>query len=295
MENVSAIQRLQSNAHAFFSRLNAKWVTGVSLGIVALLGWLDYITGFEFSFSFFYLIPIAFCAWYGSGKGAYFVSVASIVVWLVSNKYAGAEYSNEAIRLFNGGVRLLVFLLAAWLFVELKQVNLRESLLARTDPLTGILNSREFFAQAALEIERSTRINYPFSIAYIDFDNFKQVNDLRGHSAGDEHLKLITKCISNTIRKTDVFARLGGDEFALLFPNVDHESVPCVMEKIQKAVEEELRSLHSPVTFSAGVGTFYGRSSSINEMLAMTDSLMYQAKSLGKNRILYSSVEDMSS
>lgn len=286
------MQRLLSAAHTFLSRMDINWVTGISLSIVGLLGWLDYITGFELSFSFFYLFPIMLTAWYGSQTGAYIVTTASITVWLVSNYLAGQAYTVEAIRYFNAAVRLAVFLLITRLIGELKRVNIRDAALARTDPLTGIFNSREFLRQAEIEIERSARIGYPLSIAYIDLDNFKLVNDRYGHETGDEHLRQITKSISSIIRQTDVFARLGGDEFVLLLPNVDHVNVRYVMEKIQRTLVGELNHLKSPVTFSAGVVTYYALPSTVNEILSLSDALMYKAKSLGKNHVNYHSIEE---
>lgn len=262
--------------------------------MVALLGWLDYVTGFELSFSFFYLLPIAVCAWYGRRSDAYWIAFISTFVWAVSNRLAGQVYSNEFIRVFNSGVRLVVFLLFAWLLEELKRVNLHEASLARTDPLTGIYNHREFYMRVGIEIDHIARFGEVFSIAYIDLDNFKQVNDTRGHSAGDDLLKEITQAISRTIRQSDVFARLGGDEFALLFPRVDQEGVQVVMGKIEKTINEELNSLHSPVTFSAGVVTYHMPPSNINEIIAVSDSLMYQAKSLGKNLTCYQTIRAIS-
>lgn len=285
------MQRFLSAAHTFLSRMDIHWVTGLSLIFIGLLGWLDYVTGFELSFSFFYLFPVMFTAWYGNQTGAYIVSALSITVWLASNYLAGQAYTVEAIRYFNAAVRLGVFLLVARLIGELKRVNLRDAALARTDPLTGILNSREFLKQAAVEIERAARIGYPFSIAYIDLDNFKLVNDRYGHDVGDEHLRQITKSISSIIRQTDVFARLGGDEFVLLLPNVDQVNVRYVMEKIQRSLVGELNNLKSPVTFSAGVVTYYVLPSTVNEIISLSDALMYKSKSLGKNHVNYCSIE----
>jgi diguanylate cyclase (GGDEF)-like protein len=288
------MQPFLKKADTLLSKMPGYWVLGSALFIVALLGWLDYVTGFELSFSFFYLLPIAFCAWYGRRSDALIIATGSTLVWAVSNRLAGEVYTNEFIRVFNSGVRLVVFMLFAWLIRELKRVNLHEASLARTDPLTGIYNRREFYARVGIEIDHVARFGEVFSIAYIDLDNFKQVNDTQGHSAGDDLLKEITQAISGTIRHSDVFARLGGDEFALLFPRIDQEGVRVVMGKVERTINEELNSLHSPVTFSAGVVTYHVPPANVNEIIAASDSLMYQAKALGKNQTCYQTIRAIS-
>lgn len=279
------MRRFFEEIHDRFTRMNIVSIMGVSLMLVAFLGWLDYVTGFELSFSFFYLLPIAFSAWYAGRRSAYLIVVMSVLTWGVSNHFAGQVFSSEAIRYFNGFVRLLMFLLIAWLIGELKQVNLRESTLARTDHLTGIMNTREFYERAQLEIKRASRNGQPFSVAYIDLDNFKQVNDEQGHSAGDELLKAITKTISNNLRETDLFARIGGDEFILLLPNTDLKKAGVVISKLEATVKAVLKI--TPVTFSAGVTTFGVQPETVDEILNIADALMYQAKLQGKNRVFY--------
>lgn len=279
------MRRYFEEIHDRFTRMNIVSIMGVSLMLVAFLGWLDYVTGFELSFSFFYLLPIAFSAWYAGRRFAYLIVVMCVLTWGISNHFAGQVFSSEAIRYFNGFVRLLMFLLIAWLIGELKLVNLRESTLARTDHLTGIMNTREFYERAQLEIKRSSRNGQPFSVAYIDLDNFKQVNDEQGHSAGDKLLKAITKTISSNLRETDLFARIGGDEFILLLPNTGLEKAGVVIGKLEEAVKAVLKI--TPVTFSAGVTTFGVQPETVDEMLNIADALMYQAKLQGKNRVFY--------
>lgn len=288
------MRRFFVTIHIVLSHLDRKMVAAAGLLLVVLLGWLDYLTGFELSFSFFYLFPIALVTWYmdlGSGQ---IISVLSILTWLISNWHAGAPYSHEAIRYFNAGIRLTVFFLVAALLNELKRYIEHESILARTDPLTGILNVREFYTQAELEFKRSSRNKQPLSMVYFDLDNFKQVNDKQGHSAGDELLKTIVMLIAAIIRKTDLFARLGGDEFVLLLPNVDQKSAKCVMRKLEESILTRLRTIHSPVTFSAGVVTFVYLPKTVDEAIRQADALMYQAKLTGKNQTLYAQGEPLS-
>ncbi|MBL8062216.1 MAG: GGDEF domain-containing protein [Anaerolineales bacterium] len=271
----------------FFLRLGKGGVFSFSILLVVLLGWLDYITGFEVSFSYFYLLPISLVTWYVGIRSGLFITGLGVLSWLGSNWLAGEVYTSEWIRYFNAGVRLAVFSMIASLFYQLKTAIESERALARTDYLTGVFNRREFTEQLELEIKRANRFAYPVSLAYIDLDNFKQVNDVYGHSVGDEHLKLIAASVSVIIRKTDLFARLGGDEFGLFLPNVDQRGAKITLEKIERAVLHELRRLNSPVTLSAGVITFNCPPKSVDLMLKEADALMYNAKQAGKKKILY--------
>lgn len=275
-----------------------KWLNGLGKGgifaigilLIGLIGWLDYITGFEITFSFFYLISITLVTWYVGLRAGVGMTFVGVLFWLISNWIAGETYSNEWIRLFNAGVRLTVFSLIAYLLHELKTIYRKEHVLARTDFLTGAFNRREFAQQLELEIERARRLGYPISLAYIDLDNFKVINDNEGHRAGDAQLRLIAHTILHTIRKTDVFARLGGDEFGLILPNVNQADAKYVLEKIENAVMQELHRVHSPVTLSTGVVTFKLPSADADVLLQRADALMYEAKLAGKNRVVYKEI-----
>lgn len=280
--------------YAFFSLFALLGRVGnlaLSVLLVIALGWLDYVTGFEISFSFFYLIPISLITWYVGIREGILFTIIGVLTWLISNWLAGDTYSNEWIRLFNAGVRLTVFSMIAFLLYELKLAIHTERVLARTDFLTGVFNRREFTEQLSLEINRAERLHYPVTFAYIDLDNFKTLNDEKGHSAGDGQLRLIAQTITQVIRKTDLFARLGGDEFGLFLPNVDQVNAKIAIEKVSKAVVHELRLLNSPITLSIGVVTFHTPPDNVDKILNKADALMYQAKQAGKQHAVYFEVK----
>ena len=255
--------------------------------LVALLGWLDYATGFEIAFSFFYLIPISMAAWYLTLKYAQILTVTSLLLWMISNWLAGESYSSEWIRFFNTAIRLATFLMFAHVLSNLKAAFRSEQHTARTDYLTGIHNKRQFIEQLGLELKRASRLQYPVSMVYIDLDNFKMVNDDLGHEAGDRQLALIAQTIAGLVRKTDLFARLGGDEFGLFLPDTDQARARPVLEKIESKVSQELRRLNSPVTLSIGVITYHNPPQDPKAIIQAADALMYQAKQTGKHRTLY--------
>jgi diguanylate cyclase (GGDEF)-like protein len=153
------------------------------------------------------------------------------------------------------------------------------------DPLTGAANARAFRGRARDEIDRSRRYGRPFTLAYVDLDNFKAVNDRFGHSAGDNLLRLVTDNIRKNLRTTDIFARVGGDEFVLLLPETGPESARAVLDKLQDKVTSSLQEAKWPVTLSVGAVIYLSPPDSVDAMIVQADNLMYQVKHSGKNRI----------
>lgn len=136
-----------------------------------------------------------------------------------------------------------------------------------------------------MELDRFQRYGRAFSLAYLDLDNFKTVNDRWGHAVGDEVLRLIAKFIQRHIRRTDVLVRLGGDEFTLLLPETDAQMARAVCGKIQAGLAAEMRARQWPVTMSIGVLTCQAPPPSVDVLVSRADELMYTAKRGGKNCI----------
>ena len=135
------------------------------------------------------------------------------------------------------------------------------------------------------EIGRLQRYKRQFTVAYVDLDNFKTVNDQFGHSKGDELLRIVANTARNQLRDTDVVARLGGDEFALLLPETGQEDARVVIAKIQRSFLSEMRNNGWPVTLSIGVLTCIEMPGTADELIKMADKLMYSVKNNGKNAI----------
>jgi diguanylate cyclase (GGDEF)-like protein len=167
----------------------------------------------------------------------------------------------------------------------LRSAYAREKILARTDPLTGVTNTKYFYYLAGQEIDRAARYIHPFSVAYMDLDNFKEVNDRFGHDAGDDVLRLVTTTIAKNIRKTDIIARLGGDEFILLFPETGAEDARVVMEKLKGLLLHNMQERQRQVTFSIGLVTYTVAPESVEDMVKEADRLMYTVKNSTKNAI----------
>ena len=253
--------------------------------LLALFVYLDFQTHFEIAVSFFYLTPILLATWYVGSKAGRTLAVISIMAWLSFNLLSGRAYSQEYIPYINALLRLALFLGVVELLCEFKRAWLHERSQSRTDHLTGICNSRAFFDQAEMEIERARRNHAPLSLVYIDVDNFKTLNDSLGHSEGDKHLKTLAEAVSGLVRKVDVFARIGGDEFALLLPNTDLGGALAVVHKMEQGIARGMRGALLPVTVSMGVAAFQSPPPSVDAMLQKADQLMYESKRLGKNRV----------
>ncbi|WP_051036080.1 GGDEF domain-containing protein [Stanieria cyanosphaera] len=141
----------------------------------------------------------------------------STISWFIADLHANV-YDYFWLPYWNASVRLGFFLITASLLAALKQAYEEQQKLARTDFLTELINRNFFLELLQLESLRSLRYQRPFTLAYLDIDDFKLINDRYGHHHGDKLLKIITQTIKKEIRATDIFARLVGDEFALLLP-----------------------------------------------------------------------------
>lgn len=172
------------------------------------------------------------------------------------------------------------------------QLDLAEEKLHRLsleDDLTGASNRRHFMEMAEIELRRYRRYRIPFSIAFLDIDDFKQINDRYGHLAGDLVLCEMTKeCLQN-IRETDIFARYAGDEFVILMPNTTRQQAVECLERIRSCLLDKTVLYHQqPIhfTLSMGVISTNGKDTSLESLLNLVDSALYSAKKKGKNRLM---------
>jgi predicted signal transduction protein with EAL and GGDEF domain len=216
------------------TRRSAVFFIVLGLTLVLVLGFLDYLTGPEISFSIFYLIPISLVAWFSKRRIGILISFVSAVSWFTADLVTGHTYSHPVIPYWNATARLDFFLVLTYSLASLKDALERERELARTDYLTGIANSRSFYESANAELNRIHRYKHPFTFAYLDLDNFKTVNDRFGHGIGDVLLRFVAETIKNSIRITDKISRLAGDEFAILLPETGFDAAQIVISKVQE-------------------------------------------------------------
>ncbi len=159
---------------------------------------------------------------------------------------------------------------------------------ATTDELTKVFNRRHFLSLAHRELKRALRLNHPVSVALIDLDHFKKINDTYGHAAGDQALRELTKIHQENTRAIDVFARFGGDEFALLLPETDGATAQQVVERVRLALLAQplnLSGTRVTITISAGIASLEGESDLLDTLIARADQALYRAKEAGRNGV----------
>jgi diguanylate cyclase (GGDEF)-like protein len=160
---------------------------------------------------------------------------------------------------------------------------------AKTDPLTQLLNRREFEEQLAREVERAQRFGTPVGLVVLDLDDFKLINDRFGHLAGDGVLKAAASAIRQCTREIDQPARWGGEEFAVILPHTGLDGAARLAERLRQAIGE--RQIPTPdgrsvrVTASFGVAALPGSGTTQVELTAAADDAVYRSKRAGKNRV----------
>lgn len=193
----------------FLERMPRSAITAVALSLCIVVGVLDGMTGSDYSLVPFYLVPVVLAAWFVGRKAGYLISLAGALVWLLAEMAGRERYHFEFALLWNDLMELLLFLLSALVVSSLKGALEREKGMARTDHLTNLPNRRHYYELVTAEMRRNHRYEEPFTVAYIDIDNFKTVNDTMGHAEGDKLLRLVGTIIVAAVRNTDTVAEAG--------------------------------------------------------------------------------------
>ncbi|GAB7080190.1 hypothetical protein JCM14635_18630 [Megalodesulfovibrio paquesii] len=157
--------------------------------------------------------------------------------------------------------------------------------LAVKDELTGLPNRRAFFAEASKAVELARRYELPLTVAIIDVDHFKRVNDTLGHAVGDQVLQEVARCIGQMTRQTDLFARIGGEEFAMCMPQTTEPDAAFVLERVRTAMAGHPFPHGLQITTSIGVAGLQS-GQTLELLLARADAALYQAKHAGRNRVV---------
>jgi diguanylate cyclase (GGDEF)-like protein len=262
----------------------------ISVLIVVILGYIDHLIAPRVSLSIFYTVPVAGSAWYLNRKAGFFMSFWAAVIWLAADVTANHQYVHFFIPFWNSMVRLVFFIIIAHLLSVIKTKLDMEESLADTDYLTGLKNSRSFYEHLEAESGRSKRSSKPFTIVYIDLDNFKYVNDTLGHDTGDDLIRAVADTLRNYARQSDVISRMGGDEFAGLFPETDFDNASTVISNTVGRLHKTMEDNNWPVTFSIGAITFSEPMKSVRDMVKAVDNAMYEVKRTSKNNIVHRNV-----
>ena len=268
-------------------------ITVLLLGLVMIAGiaWLDYVTGPKLLLNVFYLLPAMLVAWVTASTAYGLLAVlATFLVGPLEAYLDGLHLYTLPVATWNAGMRTAVFCIVLLLLAEVRKLVARLHEQSLTDELTGVANRRAFLEVATREIERSLRYRHELSLAYLDIDDFKAVNDRRGHVVGDRVLVALAGLARATARTVDTVARIGGDEFVILMPETDaHVAVPLA-ERLRAACSRAAGSDAAPVTCSVGVVTFECAPTDVEDLLASADALMYEAKAAGGDTVRHARV-----
>lgn len=262
-----------------------RWVVwSFSIGTAIALAWFRTATQGEFNLASLLLIPVLVIAWLGGKRQGLLMAFLAALAWCIGDIASSRQFSAPWIPWANTATHLMTYSLIAILAAKARQQFNWEHKNASTDALTGLHNRRAFFEAGVLEAERAKRYARPLSVVFLDLDDFKRLNDTRGHEVGDEALRVTAKALLGALRSSDRVARLGGDEFAVLLPEVDYDEALEAGRKIFSAVNNALGSF-SPATCSIGVAWFEEIDREFPAILKLADELMYEVKRSGKNNI----------
>ena len=263
------------------------WVAAACALLIAIVGAVDFFTGYELSFAIFYLIPIAAASWFGGRMIQTATVIASTVVWMAADMGNGHAYSSKLVPYWNTGVRLVFFVIIVRLITSVRAHLAREKELARRDALTGLLNSHAFFEEGGRLMALAARGRHAISLAYLDLDDFKRVNDEGGHAEGDHLLRNVAQALAGALRSHDLVARLGGDEFALLLLDADTAGAKQAVVRLRERLADLASAPRWRISASIGLVTFQSAPPPLDEAVTAADQLMYAVKKAGKASVLH--------
>ena len=270
-----------------FTHENNLFIILFGYALIAIVGFFDYITGTELSFSVLYVFPIALIGWYAGSFSGILASLVSVVVWVSGDLLAGLHASVFTIS-WNSIISFTFFIVIVTLLHELKISVQHATALLHTDHLTGATSARYFYELLQEAADQAAQSNATFTLVYLDVDNLHSINDDFGYDAGDSALCITVDYLRKKVRTTDVIARVGGDEFALLFTEADRMVVHAILSGIQSGFSAEMEKHgFQNITLSIGALTCTTPPSSIYDLIRMAAILMQAVKRNDKNGTKY--------
>lgn len=260
--------------------------------LLATVAVLDYLTGWELSLTILYLPPIVLVAWVAGRRAGTLFALLSTLVWLLVDALSGNPKAYTLIRVWNALMLAGYFVITVIIMAKLKVALEHERILSRSDPVTGVANTRAFYEWSAREVERARRFHRPITFVYVDCDDFKVVNDRHGHAAGDDVLREVAKALRGIVRDLDLVARVGGDEFAVVLSETDRTGAQVAVGRLREGLQGAMARRGWPVTFSMGVASFTAGVTSVEDALRKADDLMYFAKRRGKSTVEFATFGD---
>lgn len=274
----------------WLTRFSSRTIMALVLAGIVAIGIPDYYVGIEISLFIFYIFPVAIATWYIGRRAGYVAGFLSAIPSLIERLSQNYLSQRPAIMLWNVFLHIGTMLIFVNVFSRLVSHIRSEREFARIDLTTGLLNRRAFIEHLDYSVALLRREDIVFSVAYIDLDDFKAINDRHGHDEGDRVLRLIAGSLMHAARQNDIVARLGGDEFAMLICGANREQALLVLEKARLGLREALEREHRRVTCSIGCVAVQSVEP-VENIINAADQLMYRIKHGGKDGIF---VEELS-
>jgi len=269
-----------------FSHLPPWLAVVIGLLLVVLIAIVDYATGPHVALNVFYLLPVMLAAWQTrSTLDGFIVAAATFVVGPVEAYLTGFSDTSAGVSVWNGLMRLAVFSIVLLLMARLRDLMERLETQAMADELTGLGNLRALRETLARELERSRRFDHALSLAYIDLDGLKLVNDRHGHAAGDRLLICFATVARASLRSVDTIARVGGDEFVVLLPETAAAPALLIADRLRDAFARASEDPGSTNTCSIGLASFEVMPADADALLSAADELMYAANPRGRDEV----------
>ncbi len=255
--------------------------------LTALVHWANTVTAPDARLGLFYLVPVLVSTWFaGLGWGTAFMVTSMVLRLALDLEHTEAP---TLVILANQGSFAVVAGIMMVAFWHLQQTQRELQDLAIHDPLTRVLNARAFSDRLTQELNRNRRYRHPVSLLYLDLDNFKVLNDSRGHQTGDTVLRLVADAMRLAVRETDIVGRMGGDEFAVLMPETDGALADTVARRLNEGIKTAFPA--SPVvSASIGIVSFDDTTATADDVLRRADQAMYEAKRSGKDQVVHASL-----
>ncbi len=256
---------------------NLFWITaGISLVIV--IGSVDLLTGYEASFSIFYILPIATVSWFSNKRVGYWFCGLCAIVWLLADLGSGHVYSNPLIPYWNTSVRLGFFLIIAVTLSELRVRIDREVELARRDFVTGLANRRYFQELVELELSQNTSPDRPLTLVYLQWGALTMVNEQLGFTIGDQTLSEIGEIIKQKASRHDLVGRIGSAQFAMCLPNTALESARPIITEVVKDLRLFEKQRGRGANFWVAVLTCISQPEHVEALFEEVENLLQTAK-----------------
>jgi diguanylate cyclase (GGDEF)-like protein len=250
-----------------------------------LVYWANSITPSTARLGILYLVPVLLVTWTeGLAWGIVFASATTVLreATALDQLPPGTPL---VWRLVTSAAYLVVMGVAMTGLEKLRRSQAQLARLVTQDQLTNVLNARAFADRLSQELDRNRRYPRPLALLYMDLDNFKVINDTHGHQTGDAVLRLVADAMRSSVRQADVVGRLGGDEFAVLMPETDAQLADAAAKRLAASLRNVFRGTPN-VTASIGVVACTATEANTDDLIRRADQAMYDAKKLGKDRVV---------